>query len=86
MQEIQPYAGDGAKYRPGEGSIGEINKAVRETALDRSDGACSHESQGCPEEASMYGAVGWHQAVPSICISAGKEARSSRASNLGMRP
>lgn len=42
--------------------MAKLNKAVRETGLDRSDGACSHECQGVPKEASMYGAVGWHQA------------------------
>jgi hypothetical protein len=53
--------------------------------LDRSDGACSHECQGCPERGFDVWRSQWHQAVPSRPHLSWGEARSSRASNLGIQ-
>jgi hypothetical protein len=70
---------------PGEGSIGEANKADLEEALDSCAGGFSHECQGCPERCFNVWRSRGHQAVRRTLHSQLVKRKVRRASNVVIR-
>jgi hypothetical protein len=60
----------GANIGQGRGSIGEANKAVRETTMDRSNDVCSHDGEGCPKRMlNLWRSRGSHAVCSTLQLS-----------------
>jgi hypothetical protein len=87
MQETQPYAGDrGQISARGREVLAKLIRPFGRLDWTGLTVLAATNVRAVPKEASKYGAVGGTKLFLAGRISAGGEAISSRASNLGIRP